>query len=404
MEFDPAVPDTVKYEFEKLTGNLNEQGKQRNYGHAELLSRADTSMNYTVLSQRGNFAFLLAVALFLAGCATTGGPAGFGPEAGAQEIAALFSGIQPGLVEGPPLPPSPTTDLALIFATDLSPVPGTRSPTPAAGGATAAPGLPSDRPAEALAGLLRLARAYPGRISSIVPVGGQVYVRSNGEWYRWAGGRTVPAATNPAEDGTYVVLWDFGDPEEPVWKRTVSESDAELAILRASLDATDNRRQSPFLARFFGIESRDQAEALMVPVSFLGQQIFVHPVLVAPIQRVQARIAAGLPGDRAATAFVAGLNEIWGFYWREIAGTSRMSYHSLGLAIDFLPKSYDSKVAYWRWTASYLPDAWWKLRESQVWIPPRLIMDAFEAEGFVWGGRWLAYDTIHFEYHPENFW
>jgi hypothetical protein len=28
-------------------------------------------------------------------------------------------------------------------------------------------------------------------------------------------------------------------------------------------------------------------------------------------------------------------------------------------------------------------------------------MDAFEAEGFIWGGRWYHYDTMHFEYRPE---
>ena len=24
-----------------------------------------------------------------------------------------------------------------------------------------------------------------------------------------------------------------------------------------------------------------------------------------------------------------------------------------------------------------------------------------EAEGFIWGGRWYHYDTMHFEYRPE---
>ena len=32
---------------------------------------------------------------------------------------------------------------------------------------------------------------------------------------------------------------------------------------------------------------------------------------------------------------------------------------------------------------------------------PQKIVDAFEAEGFVWGGRWYHYDTMHFEYRPE---
>ena len=32
---------------------------------------------------------------------------------------------------------------------------------------------------------------------------------------------------------------------------------------------------------------------------------------------------------------------------------------------------------------------------------PQAIVDAFEAEGFIWGGRWYHYDTMHFEYRPE---
>ena len=32
---------------------------------------------------------------------------------------------------------------------------------------------------------------------------------------------------------------------------------------------------------------------------------------------------------------------------------------------------------------------------------PQEIVDAFEAEGFIWGGRWAHYDTMHFEYRPE---
>jgi hypothetical protein len=34
---------------------------------------------------------------------------------------------------------------------------------------------------------------------------------------------------------------------------------------------------------------------------------------------------------------------------------------------------------------------------------PQFIVDAFEAEGFIWGGRWYHYDTMHFEYRPELF-
>ncbi len=32
---------------------------------------------------------------------------------------------------------------------------------------------------------------------------------------------------------------------------------------------------------------------------------------------------------------------------------------------------------------------------------PLEIVAAFERRGFIWGGRWAHYDTMHFEYRPE---
>ena len=28
-------------------------------------------------------------------------------------------------------------------------------------------------------------------------------------------------------------------------------------------------------------------------------------------------------------------------------------------------------------------------------------VEAFEAEGFIWGGKWSEFDLMHFEYRPE---
>ncbi len=32
---------------------------------------------------------------------------------------------------------------------------------------------------------------------------------------------------------------------------------------------------------------------------------------------------------------------------------------------------------------------------------PMEIVRIFEKHGFIWGGRWHHYDTMHFEYRPE---
>jgi len=72
---------------------------------------------------------------------------------------------------------------------------------------------------------------------------------------------------------------------------------------------------------------------------------------------------------------------------RPIAGTSRKSMHSYGVAIDVNTKY----SAYWQWDGA---KGW----SNQI---PREIIDIFEKHGFIWGGRWYHYDTMHFEYRPD---
>ena len=38
---------------------------------------------------------------------------------------------------------------------------------------------------------------------------------------------------------------------------------------------------------------------------------------------------------------------------------------------------------------------------SWRWMPPQAVIDIFEEEGFIWGGKWAIWDNMHFEYHPE---
>ena len=77
--------------------------------------------------------------------------------------------------------------------------------------------------------------------------------------------------------------------------------------------------------------------------------------------------------------------------WRNIRGTSRLSSHSFGIAVDIAVKHSH----YWRWT---------KNRNGQLAYKnsiPLEIVSIFEDHGFIWGGRWYRYDTMHFEYRPE---
>lgn len=77
------------------------------------------------------------------------------------------------------------------------------------------------------------------------------------------------------------------------------------------------------------------------------------------------------------------------FKWRNIAGTDRLSPHSFGIAIDINSEHSD----YWQRSADG-----GAAYHNQI---PMEIVKVFEKYGFIWGGKWHHYDTMHFEYRPE---
>ncbi|WP_421934188.1 M15 family metallopeptidase [Phenylobacterium sp.] len=105
--------------------------------------------------------------------------------------------------------------------------------------------------------------------------------------------------------------------------------------------------------------------------------------------------------DRALEAVVADLEKLppemtrylvptaGAFNCRVVAGTGRRSMHAYGAAIDIATAWSD----YWLWKGG--EDAVWANR-----IPPEIVA-VFERHGFIWGGRWRHFDTMHFEYRPE---
>lgn len=82
------------------------------------------------------------------------------------------------------------------------------------------------------------------------------------------------------------------------------------------------------------------------------------------------------------------------FNWRYINGTKRLSNHSFGITID-LNTSYSN---YWQWSCGCTDE---KIKPKYQNKIPQGIVDIFEQHGFIWGGKWLHFDTMHFEYRPE---
>lgn len=80
------------------------------------------------------------------------------------------------------------------------------------------------------------------------------------------------------------------------------------------------------------------------------------------------------------------------YCYRVIQDTDRLSMHSYGIAIDLAP----TKTQYWKDEAPS-ETAHIGYRNTM----PLSIVRIFEKHGFIWGGRWYHYDTMHFEYRPE---
>jgi hypothetical protein len=151
-------------------------------------------------------------------------------------------------------------------------------------------------------------------------------------------------------------------------------------------------RDEAFFRKMYG-ESAEAVRSRLAPVVWLprtkGQKI-----LVTRINRVNAHLQAVSDElDRLPAELKRFVDHPAGtFNWRVIAQERRLSPHSFGIAIDINLATSD----YWLWRAG--GDAASIPYRNRI---PREIVSIFEKHGFIWGGEWYHYDTMHFEYRPE---
>lgn len=145
-------------------------------------------------------------------------------------------------------------------------------------------------------------------------------------------------------------------------------------------------RYSPFFSLVYGSDRREVESHLTNLVWMPG--VSDQVIQITRVNDVHKRLAGisqillERPHLHKFTAKTAG-----GYNWRVIAGTDRLSAHSWGIAIDLDPAWGD----YWKWSDQH----------EYVNRIPLEIVEVFEAHGFIWGGRWFHYDSMHFEYRPE---
>lgn len=145
-------------------------------------------------------------------------------------------------------------------------------------------------------------------------------------------------------------------------------------------------REEDFFKAVYGIDSK-AIETKLVSVDWFGQKLRVIGTL--GVDRHLAAVKAELQPlfAKLKTHLVPSAGT---FNWRTIAGTKLLSTHSYAIAIDIASSDY------WRWS-KITPQRIAAVRKK---IPIEIVQ-AFERHGFIWGGNWYHFDTMHFEYRPE---
>ena len=149
-------------------------------------------------------------------------------------------------------------------------------------------------------------------------------------------------------------------------------------------------RNEAFFVKMYGDCSKGEVAPKLAPVAWMpkrGGGTFqvttvneVHEKLKAVSDELEA-----LPEEF--TKFL--VPAAGGYACRAVAGTSNRSAHAYGAAVDINPVSGN----YWRWEAK-------GKYQYHNRIPPQIV-HIFEKHGFIWGGKWYHFDTLHFEYRPE---
>jgi hypothetical protein len=152
-------------------------------------------------------------------------------------------------------------------------------------------------------------------------------------------------------------------------------------------------RFQPLFDKMYGDCTRGETAAKLVEIVWLPRKA-AQRLRITRVNGVAARLeAVSRELDALPARFDAFLAPAAGTYnCRPIAGTRRPSVHGAGIAIDIALKH----AHYWRWSKPG-GDGRHRFRND---IPPEIVA-IFEKHGFIWGGRWYHYDTMHFEYRPE---
>jgi hypothetical protein len=159
---------------------------------------------------------------------------------------------------------------------------------------------------------------------------------------------------------------------------------ARLTSPPGAQDDPGRFRNVAFFDRMYGDCSKGGVKSSLVSVPWPGG----GSVLVTKVNNVADKLRAvsaelnALPANLKQYVYPSAGT----FNCRVVKDTGVRSAHAWGVAIDLNTKFSD----YWLWSKGAYKNRM-----------PYEIVEIFEKHGFIWGGKWGHFDTMHFEYRPE---
>lgn len=224
----------------------------------------------------------------------------------------------------------------------------------------------------------RLVSAYPEHLAA-----------TDGTHLVWKDGTRMPLDDGAGEKA-HAGWLELPDVEDMLAQRYPAGSDAQPP----EVDFEPGRaRNKAFFDKMYGDCRAGEVARNLVSVAWLASR-GGRPLQVTRVNGVAEKVAAiSEELEKLPRTFDRYLVPAAGGYvCRTIAGTERTSAHGYGIAVDIAT----GHAHYWRWAkggAAGKPQ--WR---NAI---PMEIVGIFEKHGFIWGGRWYHYDTMHFEYRPE---
>jgi D-alanyl-D-alanine carboxypeptidase len=243
-------------------------------------------------------------------------------------------------------------------------------------GAAAADDLYGAPPADIAAHLQRLVKAYPDWIASAD--NDHVVLKSGARF----------AVSDRRTDKTFDDLVEHPDIDDMFYV----PYPAGIAPQQPPKNSDPGRvRFEPLFVAMYGDCRNNEVVPKLKTVEWLPAHQGGHVVITAANGVDQALTAVSRELDAVPSDLTKFLTPTGGTYnCRTVAGSHARSMHAYGAAIDINTKYSE----YWRWSKDQNAPAW----KNRI---PTEIVRVFERHGFIWGGYWYHFDTMHFEYRPE---